>query len=316
MRLRTMRRPSRTIALLAVLIAAISVSWFDYALNRNVHQTRVREHREVIEGTALAPFHYRVLVPFSAELAIRGLTAIAGYDGAFRAVYALFYGAALLGLVIALQAYLELWFSRQQSLVGVLLMCCTLPIALRYHAFAPWSILEPVIMTVGLRWIATQQTVLIVPLTLVATLNRETAVLLPIAVLLDAIGANNMARRLSHALGAMAVWLATLLVVRYVRGSAADLLSLNAVWAMNRSAQGLKTAASSVPLFLGGTGWLLAVYGVATTPAFVRRMLWIILFYAPLYIVYGYWYEVRLLMPLYPVVVPAAVAGLARLDAA
>ena len=306
------RRFSRA-ALALVLIAAVSVPWFDYALDRAAQPVRIREHREVIDRTAQAPARYRVLVPFSMELMIRPIARVSGYDAAFRIVYAGFYGASLFGLLLMLQRYMELWFSAEHSLIGVLLVAATLPITLRYHTFAPWSILEAVMMTMGLKWIAQQKTWVILLLTLIATLNRETAVLIPLAALLDAAASRATPRRFMIPLIALAVWLVAFVVIRHWRGSAADLLTLNAIWTMNTSAQGLKTAVPAVALFLGVTGWLLAGYGVASAPPFVRTMLWLVVFYLPLYFVYGYWYEVRLLMPLYPVLVPSMVAGVARL---
>ena len=108
----------------------------------------------------------------------------------------------------------------------------------------------------------------------------------------------------------------TLIEIRFARGGGTDLLTVADIWKMNTSEQGWKTAASAVPLLLGGTGWLLAAYGVPAAPLFVRRMLLLVVLYLPLYLVFGYWYEVRLLMPLYPVLVPAVVAGINRLSPA
>ena len=306
-----LRRP----AVVFVLIAAVSVPWYDYALNRAVQPIRIREHREMLEGTAASPTRYRVLVPFVAELIIRPLAPIQGYDAAFRAVYAGFYGAALFGLLLLLQRYSQLWFSAEQSLIGVLIVAATLPITLRYHTFAPWSILEAVMITAGLTWIARGQTVYVLPLTVIATLNRETAILLPIATFIDAAATPLAARRWSFPIAALALWVATFVMVRFARGPSVDLLTLNAIWAMNVSTQGMKTALPAIALFLGITGWLLTGYGISVSPSFVRRMLWLTVFYLPLYFIFGYWYEVRLLMPLYPVLVPAMVAGTARLAA-
>ena len=308
------RSPSRAL-LLAVLVAAISVPWFDYAINRELQPTRIREHRELIDGTAAAPFRYRVLVPFAMEAAIRPVAVAAGYDAAFRAGFALFYAAVLLGLASALQSYLQLWCPWERSLVGVLIVCCCLPIALRYHAYAPWSILEPLLLTWGLHLIATDRATLVVPLTFVAALNRETAVLLPAAALLDAVTRRTSGRRFLPAILATIVCAITLIAIRLIRGAGPELLSVSDVWTMNTSEQGLKTAASAVPLLLGISGWFLAAYGFPSAPPFVRRMLLIAVLYLPLYVIFGYWYEVRLLMPLYPILVPAVVAGITRLSA-
>jgi hypothetical protein len=63
-------------------------------------------------------------------------------------------------------------------------------------------------------------------------------------------------------------------------------------------------------LFLGGTGWLLAILGFGRAPRFVKRTTALLAVYLPAYLIFGYWYEVRLLMPLYPVLLPLALSGL------
>jgi hypothetical protein len=82
------------------------------------------------------------------------------------------------------------------------------------------------------------------------------------------------------------------------------------VWRMNVSDQGIRTTIPNVALFLGISGWILAMLGFARSPAFVRRTGWLAVAYIPAYAIWGYWYEVRLLMTLYPIVVPALLSCL------
>ena len=71
-------------------------------------------------------------------------------------------------------------------------------------------------------------------------------------------------------------------------------------------------ATTNVALFAGVTGWGLAAAGWRHAPPFVRQQAWIAGLYLPIVAVFGVWYEVRLLMPLYPLLIPAIVAAVQR----
>jgi hypothetical protein len=299
----------------AVLAAAISVSAFDYSLDRALQPVRIREHQEIIRGDAASPNRYRVLIPFAAEPLIQAIGRGTGYDEAFRLVYAAFYTAALFALMAALFRYLRLWFPADAAAIGVLLACCTLPMALRYHSFSPWSILEPLLLTMGLLAIHAGRNDRIPLLTVAASLNRETGVLIPIALLIDARhDFPRPTRRLSIAIAAIAGSLVIFGALRWWRGPAAPVVTIADVWRMNTSREGLRTAIPAVVLFLGGTGWLLAILGFGRAPRFVKRTTALLAVYLPAYLIFGYWYEVRLLMPLYPVLLPLALSSLYQPD--
>ena len=91
---------------------------------------------------------------------------------------------------------------------------------------------------------------------------------------------------------------------------AAPHISLASVWAINSSREGAFAAIVNVTLFLGGAGWLLAAVGYRRAPRFVQHAMR----FSPLYIasiaVWAVWYEVRLLMTLYPVLIPCVLAAM------
>jgi hypothetical protein len=297
--------------IVAALAAAISVAAYDYAFDKAVRATRMREHHEVVSGVIQAPIRYRVLVPMALEPVIAAAATSVARETAFTAVYAAYYAAALFAIVLTLFVYTRRWFSDEQALAGALLVACTVPIALRYHTFAPWSLLEPALLTLGLTWIAERRDERILPLTIVASLNRETALLIPLALAIDALHDRPWpTRRLAIGAAGIAASLAIFLGLRWARGWAPPLVTIADVWAMNVSTAGIKTAIPAVALFLGVTGWWLAARGLRRMPAVARRMLWLGAIYLPAYLLFGYWYEVRLLMPLYPVLLPTVLSGI------
>lgn len=67
-------------------------------------------------------------------------------------------------------------------------------------------------------------------------------------------------------------------------------------------------AANLTMLF--GVCWLFAVLGWSRAPSFIRRAAIIIPFYLATIAVFGIWWEVRLVMPLYPILFALALSYL------
>jgi hypothetical protein len=64
-------------------------------------------------------------------------------------------------------------------------------------------------------------------------------------------------------------------------------------------------------LFLGGF-WLFAVLGFRFAPRLVRQAALIVPLYLVVIAIWGVWNEVRLLMPLYPVLIPLGMSFIWR----
>ena len=83
-------------------------------------------------------------------------------DQAFRRIYFAFHYAALTALLAGVYAYARMWFTRDRALIGALIVGSTLHLVLRMgeywdfcadsrkHLFAPWALLEPVLVAIGL----------------------------------------------------------------------------------------------------------------------------------------------------------------------
>ena len=306
------------VAAWALLLMACSVPAFDYAMgaagppNRDLLAERLQAHLSIVtfEDTALSPYRYRVLAPLVIHAVTLPISRFVAYNRAFEVVSGLFYAGALLFLLVTLKRYLELWFQPVEALAGTLATAATLPIVLRQHIYTPWSWLEPPLLLLGLVWIVERRTMPVVLLTIVATLNRETGVLIPVAWLIDALAARpRFGRETTRALASVGASLAIVLGLHLAIGPGPSAATLAHIWSVNSSGYGFLKAIVNATLFLGGAGWILAAYGFRRAPVFVRRLGWLAAVYVPVYLVGGIWYEVRLLMPLYPVLVPAALAA-------
>ncbi len=308
------RRLPERLAIVAILFAACSVSAFDYSIGRVDRQTqaaRQSDYRDIVDGVAKSPFRYRVLVPAVTSAVMAAVEPFMPVDAAFRRVSGLLDFAALIAMLWALYRYLCLWFSRDQALVGVLMIGCTLPISLRNHLYAPYSLWEPTLLTAGLLCIVRDRLRWLPFLTIAASLNRETGVLLPLACLLSALDDTQLRVRRAVVGGlCLGVWVATLLLLRWQLGAAESAVTISAIWSLNSSREGVWSAVVNVSLFAGVAGWALAILGFARAPRFVRLTGWLLLIYLPVYFVWGVWYEVRLLMPLYPIILPAMLSSI------
>lgn len=298
---------SRTIgpwALAAVLCAAAAVTSLDYAFHPGEDTLLARRgfHNGILNGTANAPERYRVLIPAMVEGPIRLLARVMPYEQAFDRAYAIFYFLAMVSMLWALYAYLSEWFTNEQALVGVLLVACTIRITIRQHDWAPGSYLEPGFFSLALLLILRDRRWWLALLVAVASLSRETGVFL---VLLFVSTAPANWRSVWAAMGYLAVSGAVFVGVRLVAGDAERYWTLGRVLETNLSQPLL--AVFNLTVFLGAV-WLFAVLGFARAPRFTRRAAVVIPIYAAAIAVWGIWWEVRLLMPLYPLVLPLALS--------
>jgi hypothetical protein len=146
---------------------------------------------------------------------------------------------------------------------------------------------------------------------LLASLNRETGIFLPLALLLgsiDSFGVSGIRRALAGRETRLALAYALMPTgvfagLRLLRGSAAQVDALGDVFIRNLQPDNLAAAAMVVPLFLG-LGWIFAAYGTARAPRFIRGVARVVPFYLAAFAVLGWWREVRILTTLYPMASP------------
>jgi hypothetical protein len=295
---------------------------------------RIELHERILGGAAESPYRYRVLVPCLAEGLTRALSAALPGGKAFLLSYALLDLAAILLLLGALYRYLRAWFTSDQALIGVLFAAATMPMALRDHYYQPWSVLEAGLFAAGLLCIRDRLYVLLALIVALASFNRETAVFIPLAFLVCAIGENgtNAGNGESGAHGAsgagdahdisrrklillfaayVAIWGAVFFGLRWFFGEGPRVVSARELLARNTIRPALFRTSVHLALIFGAF-WVFAALGFRRSPAFVKRTVLL----APAYLVaialWGVWYEVRLLMPLYAIVVPLGLSFLYR----
>jgi hypothetical protein len=299
---------------------------------------RLELHDQIVAGTAPAPYQYRILVPALAEASRRAFATVITDRRAFVLAYALYDLLAIFALLALLHVYLQNWFTRDQALIGALFVAGTLPIALRDHYFQPWSLLEAALFTAALHFAYRGRFWPAAAVVFLASLNRETAIFIPLAIafvyapdwrsLRRWLGGgsgksgpgdpqalspvrNDPAGKGWKTIALFGICAVVCFGLRYARGPAEDLAVLPRVFARNVAPENLVRGAVNVGLFLG-VFWVLAVLGYRLAPRFIQRAAAITPFYLMAFAIWGTWVEARLLMPLYPLLVPLAMSFLYR----
>jgi hypothetical protein len=272
-------------------------------------------HERILDGTArFAPRLYRVLVPYICEAISKVLYNISPLfrvnNMDFYASYAILYFLSISFFMAVLFLFLRIWFSSEQALIGVLFVGGTMPIAFRDHVYAAYSLLEMGFFAASLIAIYKKRYWLLAFLIAIASFNRETAVFIPLTFFfanLDSIRFSEMkswikSKPILLSCGFFLIWAAVFFGLRFVRGWAPHVGSMEQELRAVFTKLGLLYTFKNVTLFLGGF-WIFAILGFKHSPSFIKRVSLIIPFYIVTVCLWAPWWEVRLLMTLYPILV-------------
>lgn len=261
---------------------------------------RIEAHNDIIAG-GLAPYRYRVLVPHIVEAGIQSLSNRLDYATAFLLVYAVYFFAAIAALLISLYLYLKIWLTDNVALVGCLFAAITLTAGFRY--FYPYSFLEVALFTIGLNLIYHRKDAWLIPLVIIASLTRETSIFIVIAYIVHNRKVSPVAIVLSL------IWLAVFFGLRYWLGDTPRSVTVAEIWAENSSPRGLYEGAVNGLVFFGVL-WFATIAHVRQSPPYLKSMVLVGLLYLATVLIFGRWEETRLLMLLYPIVLPLALRHL------
>ena len=276
-----------------------------------VMQPAYAAHEALVTGAADAPQRYRILVPYLIEGFRRLMPASLDPVVVVALGYLLYFLMSTTFTLMVLYGYLRIWFAPLLSLVGVLIASLSMIFAFGDGYFQPWSKLEIGLVTLGLLCVYHRRHLGLLAVVMVATLNRETGVFIALAYPLLA-GWPPAGQNLRSLVAWSGVYIAVaagiLLGLRWLIGPAPSLAVAEIVDA-NFSLAGLAMAALNTALFLGAF-WVAAVAGYRLAPEFVRRSWRIVPVYLLAIAIWGVWREVRLLTPLYPILIPSGLAYL------
>jgi hypothetical protein len=307
----------RNVLLIIILGLTLGGMYF-LAIDSQAPQFTFTQQQNAFSGIAGSPYRYRVLVPAILEGGIRIFAFVGTPQQAFQ-VASLIYECLGMTLQLGmLYALFRQFFQPIHALVGVTFTAGMSVLTLAYFTYQPWSILEVAFFALGFLLAYRGRWGWLTLVVVLASLNRETGVFLPVAVFLAALtdlrpfGVQTIRRLATNreirlAFGLVVLSTAIFLGLRLVRGSAEPVDALPDVIRRNLERNNLIAAAMGIPLLLG-FGWIFAVLGFRSAPCFVRRIARVVPFYLVAFAIWGWWREVRILTSLYPVLVPLVLA--------
>jgi hypothetical protein len=282
---------------LTLIVTAALISAYAYAqtIGAQCQQYCAEMLNSILDGTAASPYRYR---PLSAWLT--SPFASAGVPIAYSIAHAL----ALPAMFVMLYAWLRQWMDEKTALIGVLLTAAFMPLMIQVWGIALYAPLEVVFLCAALLLLVRKPPYwrpAYVLLTAIATLNRETAVLLPLALIVT----EDLRQEWRTGLLALLVWASVFAGLRLWLGAAPDTLTVAETWALNTGGGwytivAILKNAFFVPL------WILAVIHAHRAPAPLQRLALVGLPYLALCLVFALWHEVRLWLPLLVLWLPLA----------
>ena len=264
-------------------------------------------HRQTIAGEYLSPHQYRVLAPFLVQAVFNPQT-----DAAIRTAYVLAHAVALPAMFAALFLYWRRWVSDVAALAGVLFVAAYSPLMFAVYGLSLNNPLEVILLCAGLLWLLSgRDGIVFAVIVAIGTLNRETAVILPIAYVCLRWRNTRRLRLFLCAGGYFLAWAAVFVGVRAVIGHVPDQITVADVFKANTSSPWHMTNAA-INLGVTVPVWVLAALGVRGADARLRRIALAGLPYAALFAVFGLWNETRLLLPLFALWMPFALRYLSE----
>ena len=262
-------------------------------------------HAAMISSTAPAPNQYRPLVPWLAEM-LRGLLPGHNIVTAYSVLRALVTGSTL----YFFDRYLRRWFAPGVAAGGALALAAVLPFTYQ-HVVQESDPINLLVFTLGFWAMVKERDLLLIPIMLFGTLNRETTAMLPAVYLLGNLGVKpfrEVARK-TAVLGFC--WCLVYGGLRLSYGHRSYYSDV-VMWKSNT----ITWYPSRAVLLLFGVMWVLSLVGARTGPLLLRRALVLLPFYVALHYVIALVNEVRLFLPWAPVVIPLAWFALYPADAA
>lgn len=243
-----------------------------------------------INHTGEAPYRYRPLAPALVQALSPGTSETALITGGL-----IFHVLAFTLLYPGLYLWFRQWTNEDRALIGLLVFVALLPVILRRYYLFSYSMLELVLVVWFLIALTKQARFgVLAVLMVVASLNRETGILLAFAYLA-------FHPRAFKQFGVLvAIWAAITATMHLAFGyappelTAAQTLQLN----LNSIPEIVISNALFLPLWIG------AAMAFRCAPDVFKRLILVSIGYVIVALVGSQWQEVRLLMPVIPLVLP------------
>jgi len=297
---------------IGIIASAAFILSFNHFLNVVLGSISARQklHADILAGTAQTPYNFRILTPFMNELMVDFLSLFLGSRLSFILGYAIFEFISLFLFLVLFHEYLKRWFSDRTAMIGILFTALSMTVGLRSHYFQPWSLTELVLVMLGILLILDDRYYVLLFVSSIAVLNRSSGILLPALYFFYQIDYRdlvdlNFPIAYSDLGKAVLAGIPPVLMISFLRISrqSTRTSSISEIWTKNIG--NLTISVAFVIMFMGVVGWLYVVYAFGSTPKPVKKLSPVFILYLPVVFLFGVWAEDRLLMILYPLLIPS-----------
>ncbi len=292
-------------------------------------QKRISLHHDIVIRTAPYQYRYRILLPTVAEgisRLIQRLPPIRSHpvikplaysQRAFVISYGLLDFAALLVFFICQIRLIWLFFRYELALLGGVISALLVDFTFRDQFFHPWSLWEGALVALGLILIHRRMHWRFVAVTLVALLNRETSLMLPLIFLICTLSFHRgkgglpkirLERDTQFAFANLVTWVIGYVALHYFVGYRPSTFFIQTAFRGNRDH--ISYAVLLNALLIGALVPII-LNGFQSAPRLIRRSAWILPAYFGLLLAIGYWWEIRYWITVLPIIVPAMIAAIA-----
>ncbi|HVP57266.1 MAG TPA: hypothetical protein VMU02_04165 [bacterium] len=253
-------------------------------------------HSSMIGGTALAPNQYRMLTPWIAEILSRAMR-----TAYLPLPYFLVRGLVTGVTLICFDRYLRRLFLPAAAAAGAMFLAAIIPFTF-FRVVQESDPINLLVFILAFWALAAGRDLLLIPIVLVGTLNRETTLMLPAVYMLARWGDVRPRQLVLRTALLVACWAGVYgaLIAGYgIKKTYVDMIMVG------RNLGSWRPPVHVALLF--GMGWVLAFVGRSRAPNFLKRTIWLV----PPYIIFHYVtaivLEVRLFLPLAPIVIPLSI---------
>ena len=303
---------SLVLAIIVSIAAALTYNYFWFIELPGIN-ARMLLHQSILDGTAEPPYNYRLLVPLLTESSANIISFVSGipFKISFALSYIIYNIFSLSLFLFTLYVYLKEWHSKSLSIIGTLFCAALLPISLRDHYFQPWSLIEAwfFVMTMYATYKARFSWVVII--TGLAVLNRTTGIFIPLIYLLGSVDfkalinhpQNSNIKSIAYKFTLLvSISLVLILIVRNIQEGGAHIHSLTWIFEHNITRFNLAMALINLSLF-SGAWWVFSIFGFKHADRYTKQLLVFVPLYLVPIIIFGLWKEVRMLLPIYPIII-------------
>lgn len=273
---------------LAFATLAMGVGYL-YAVTQSCVTGGVECFNQPLPVTGVAPFRYRLLAP-----ALQSLIAPNVPEFTALMVDATIHTLLVAILLPSLFLWLHRWVSYDRAVTGILILAMCFTIAFNFYLPFGTTIIELVLLTVMLACID-RSFLIVVGLVILDSFNRETSLLL-VAVY----GVWHGWAGKNRTLTLFAIWAAITVGLHVWLGPAPHIYGLAGTFEINIGALSRSLIYNAPFVVL----WILTIKQYPKSQPKLKRLTWVALVYAASVVVGAAWSEVRLLLPILPLVMP------------